>query len=134
MASGKPVLDISNLHAGIDDTPILRGIELEIPAGEIHAIMGRNGSGKTTTANIIMGHPDFEVTDGGVQLDGEDLLEMEPWERARAGVFLSFQYPQAVPGLQVGNFLRKSVAAIRGEDEAKGPEFRKKTERCYDRT
>ena len=126
MASGKPVLDISNLHAGIDDTPILRGIELEIPAGEIHAIMGRNGSGKTTTANIIMGHPDFEVTDGGVQLDGEDLLEMEPWERARAGVFLSFQYPQAVPGLQVGNFLRKSVAAIRGEDEAKGAEFRKK--------
>ena len=79
MASDKPVLDISNLHAGIDDTPILRGIELEIPAGEIHAIMGRNGSGKTTTANIIMGHPDFEVTDGGVQLDGEDLLEMEPW-------------------------------------------------------
>ena len=124
MASGKPVLDISNLHAGIDDTPILRGIELEIPAGEIHAIMGRNGSGKTTTANIIMGHPDFEVTDGGVQLDGEDLLEMEPWERARAGVS-SFQYPQAVPGLQVGNFLRKSVAAIRGEDEAKGAEFRK---------
>ena len=126
MASGKPVLDISNLHAGIDDTPILRGIELEIPAGEIHAIMGRNGSGKTTTANIIMGHPDFEVTDGGVQLDGENLLDMEPWERARAGVFLSFQYPQAVPGLQVGNFLRKSVAAIRGEDEAKGAEFRKK--------
>ena len=120
MAADKPVLGISNLHAGIDDTPILRGIELEIPAGEIHAIMGRNGSGKTTTANIIMGHPDFEVTDGGVQLDGENLLDMEPWERARAGVFLSFQSPQAVPGLQVGNFLRKSVAAIRGEDEAKG--------------
>ena len=126
MASDEPVLEIRNLHAGIDDTPILRGIELEIPAGEIHAIMGRNGSGKTTTANIIMGHPDFEVTDGGVQLDGENLLDMEPWERARAGVFLSFQYPQAVPGLQVGNFLRKSVAAIRGEDEAKGAEFRKK--------
>ena len=107
MATDIPVLEISNLHAGIDDTPILRGIELEIPAGEIHAIMGRNGSGKTTTANIIMGHPDFEVTDGGVQLNGEDLLNMEPWERARAGVFLSFQYPQAVPGSQVGNFLRK---------------------------
>ena len=74
MASDIPVLEIRNLHAGIDDTPILRGIELEIPAGEIHAIMGRNGSGKTTTANIIMGHPDFEVTDGGVQLDGENLL------------------------------------------------------------
>jgi Fe-S cluster assembly ATP-binding protein len=125
MASDKPVLEISNLHAGIDDTPILRGINLEVPAGEIHAIMGRNGSGKTTTANIIMGHPDFDVTDGSVELDGEDLLEMEPWERAREGVFLSFQYPQAVPGLQVGNFLRKSVAAIRGEDAAKGAEFRK---------
>jgi Fe-S cluster assembly ATP-binding protein len=87
--------------------------------------MGRNGSGKTTTANIIMGHPDFDITDGTVQLDGEDLLDMEPWERAREGVFLSFQYPQAVPGLQVGNFLRKSVAAIRGEDAAKGAEFRK---------
>jgi Fe-S cluster assembly ATP-binding protein len=113
------------LHAGIDDTAILRGINLEIPPGEIHAIMGRNGSGKTTTANIIMGHPDFDITDGTVQLDGEDLLDMEPWERAREGVFLSFQYPQAVPGLQVGNFLRKSVAAIRGEDAAKGAEFRK---------
>jgi len=126
MASNTPVLGISELHAGIDDTPILRGIDLNIPPGEIHAIMGRNGSGKTTAANIIMGHPDFEVTKGRVELDGEDLLEMEPWERARAGVFLSFQYPQSVPGLQVGNFLRKSVAAIRGEEEAKGAEFRKK--------
>ena len=125
MAPDTPVLEISNLHAGIDDTAILRGINLEIPPGEIHAIMGRNGSGKTTTANIIMGHPDFDITDGTVQLDGEDLLDMEPWERAREGVFLSFQYPQAVPGLQVGNFLRKSVAAVRGEDAAKGAEFRK---------
>ena len=125
MAPDTPVLEISNLHAGIDDTAILRGINLEIPPGEIHAIMGRNGSGKTTTANIIMGHPDFDITDGTVHLDGEDLLDMEPWERAREGVFLSFQYPQAVPGLQVGNFLRKSVAAIRGEDAAKGAEFRK---------
>ena len=126
MASSTPVLDINDLHAGIDDTPILRGINLTIPSGEIHAIMGRNGSGKTTTANIIMGHPDFEISKGTVELDGNDVLEMEPWERARAGVFLSFQYPQAVPGLQVGNFLRKSVAAIRGEDAAKGPEFRSK--------
>ncbi len=125
MASDTPVLGIRNLHAGIDDTPILRGIDLEIPAGEIHAIMGRNGSGKTTAANIIMGHPDFEVSEGSVELDGKDLLEMEPWERARSGVFLSFQYPQAVPGLQVGNFLRKSVAAIRGEEAAKGSDFRK---------
>ena len=118
------LLEIRNLHAGIDDTQILKGIDLSIAPGEIHAIMGRNGSGKTTAANIIMGHPDFEVEDGQVMLSGEDLLELEPWERAREGVFLSFQYPQAVPGLQVGNFLRKSVASIRGEAAAKGAGFR----------
>ena len=117
-------MEIRNLHAGIDDTQILKGIDLSIAPGEIHAIMGRNGSGKTTAANIIMGHPDFEVEDGQVMLSGEDLLELEPWERAREGVFLSFQYPQAVPGLQVGNFLRKSVASIRGEEAAKGAGFR----------
>jgi Fe-S cluster assembly ATP-binding protein len=99
---------------------------LNIKPGEIHAIMGRNGSGKTTTANIIMGHPDYEVESGIVELNGENLLEMETWERARKGVFLSFQYPQSVPGLQVGNFLRKSVAAILGDEAAKGSEFRKK--------
>ena len=118
------LLEIRNLHAGIDDIQILKGIDLSIAPGEIHAIMGRNGSGKTTAANIIMGHPDFEVEDGQVMLSGEDLLELEPWERAREGVFLSFQYPQAVPGLQVGNFLRKSVASIRGEEAAKGAGFR----------
>tara|TARA_B100000214_G_scaffold278842_1_gene208592 strand:- start:66194 stop:66967 length:774 start_codon:yes stop_codon:yes gene_type:complete len=124
MGSGEPVLKVQDLHAGIEGTKILDGINLVIPAGEVHAIMGRNGSGKTTTANIIMGHPDYEVDSGIVELDGNDLLEMEPWERARDGVFLSFQYPQAVPGLQVGNFLRKSVASIRGEEAAKGLEFR----------
>jgi len=124
MSDDRELLKISNLKASIDGKEILKGIDLEIGSGEIHAIMGRNGSGKTTTANVIMGHPDFEVTEGGVLLDGEDLLEMEAWERARSGVFLSFQYPQAIPGLQVGNFLRKSVASIRGEDSAKGPGFR----------
>ena len=123
-ADAGALLEIRNLHAGIDDTQILKGIDLSIAPGEIHAIMGRNGSGKTTAANIIMGHPDFEVEDGQVMLSGEDLLELEPWERAREGVFLSFQYPQAVPGLQVGNFLRKSVASIRGEEAAKGAGFR----------
>jgi len=120
------LLEIKDLHAGIDGNEILKGINLKIGQGEIHAIMGRNGSGKTTTANIIMGHPDFEVESGDVLLEGESLMGLESWERARKGVFLSFQYPQAVPGLQVGNFLRKSVASIRGEEEAKGSAFRER--------
>lgn len=126
MSNDSQLLKIQDLYAYIDETSILKGINLEIKPGEIHAIMGRNGSGKTTTANIIMGHPDYEVESGTVELNGKDLLEMETWERAREGVFLSFQYPQAVPGLQVGNFLRKSVAATLGEDAAKGKDFRNK--------
>jgi len=124
MDSGIPLLKIKNLHAGIDGNQILNGIDIEIGPGEIHAIMGRNGSGKTTTANIVMGHPDFDVESGEIKLNGKDLLELEPWERAKKGVFLSFQYPQAVPGLQVGNFLKKSVASINGEEAAKGKNFR----------
>ena len=122
--SGDPILRIKNLHVSIEDTEILRGVDLEIGFGEIHALMGRNGSGKSTLANVLMGHPDFEITEGEIEYLGQDLVEMEPWERARAGVFLSFQYPQAVPGLQVGNFLRKSVQAIRGEDAPGARDFR----------
>lgn len=122
--SGETILRISNLHVSIQDTVILRGIDLEIKAGEVHALMGRNGSGKSTLANVLMGHPTYEITDGTIEFLGEDLTEMEPWERARAGVFLSFQYPQAVPGLQVGNFLRKSVQAIRGDDAPGARPFR----------
>ena len=121
---GETILRISNLHVSIQDTVILRGIDLEIKAGEVHALMGRNGSGKSTLANVLMGHPTYEITDGTIEFLGEDLTEMEPWERARAGVFLSFQYPQAVPGLQVGNFLRKSVQAIRGDDAPGARDFR----------
>ena len=120
-----PILRIENLHVSIDGTEILRGINLEIKAGEIHALMGRNGSGKSTLANVLMGHPAYDITAGEIEFLGENLLEMKPWERARAGVFLSFQYPQAVPGLQVGNFLRKSVQAIHGEDAPSARDFRK---------
>ena len=77
-----PILSIVGLHVGIDGNPILKGIDITIPSGEIHAIMGRNGSGKTTTANVIMGHPSYEVEDGDVLLEGESILEMEPWERS----------------------------------------------------
>ena len=118
------ILRINNLHVSIEDTEILRGIDLEIMSGEVHALMGRNGSGKSTLANVLMGHPAYDVTDGTIEFLGEDLTDMEPWERARAGLFLSFQYPQAVPGLQVGNFLRKSVQAIRGEDAPGARDFR----------
>ena len=92
MGTSSELLEIRGLHAGIGDTEILKGIDLKIGPGEIHAIMGRNGSGKTTTANIIMGHPDYEVEKGDVLLDGSSILELESWERARKGVFLSFQY------------------------------------------
>jgi len=121
----EPIIRIRDLHVSIEDTEILRGVNLEILPGEIHALMGRNGSGKSTLANVLMGHPAYSITAGTVEFLGEDLLEMEPWERARAGVFLSFQYPQAVPGLQVGNFLRKSVQAIRGENAPGARDFRK---------
>ncbi|MBP50682.1 MAG: Fe-S cluster assembly ATPase SufC [Euryarchaeota archaeon] len=124
LSDENPILNIIDLQVGIDGNQILKGIDIKIPSGEIHAIMGRNGSGKTTTANVIMGHPSYEVEGGDVLLEGESILEMEPWERSRAGVFLSFQYPQAVPGLQVGNFLRKSVGSVRGDDAARGSTFR----------
>ncbi len=120
------ILEVKGLKVGIEDTPILKGIDLRIPKGEIHAIMGRNGSGKTTTANVIMGHPAYDIEEGEILLDGENLQEMEPWERSRQGVFLSFQYPQSIPGLQVGNFLRKSVSSVRGEEAARGSDFRVK--------
>ncbi|MGB1159747.1 MAG: Fe-S cluster assembly ATPase SufC [Alphaproteobacteria bacterium] len=108
------MLDIKGLQAGLEDgTEILKGINLSIGAGEVHAIMGPNGSGKSTTANILSGKPGYEVTAGSATLDGEDLFEMEPEERAHAGLFQAFQYPVEIPGVQASTFLQTAVNAKR---------------------
>ena len=117
------LLEISNLHVSVEGAPIIHGLDLVIQLGEIHAIMGRNGSGKSTLANVLMGHPAYEVTDGKISFLGQDLFELSVDERARAGMFLSFQYPMTIPGVQVGNFLRKSVSAVK-ESKLSAKEFR----------
>jgi Fe-S cluster assembly ATP-binding protein len=104
-------LIIENLHASVDGTPILKGLNLEIPAGEVHAIMGPNGSGKSTLSKVVAGHDDYEVTGGRVLLDGVDVAELEVDERSRAGIFLAFQYPSEVPGVSNANFLRAARQA-----------------------
>lgn len=124
------VLDIKNFHASVDDQPILKGIDLAVKKGEIHAIMGPNGSGKSTLAKTLAGHPFYEPTAGQVTFNGEDLMEMGPDERSRAGLFLAFQYPIAVPGVTVANFLRQALnARYRDKDrDSKGisiPAFRR---------
>ena len=115
-AKGTPILEVSGLHVAIDGKEILAGLDLSIGAGETHAIMGRNGSGKSTLSAAIMGHPRYQVTAGAIRYRGEDLLGMPVHERARAGVFLSFQYPVALPGVTVSNFMRQAVKAVRGDD------------------
>ena len=103
------VLEIRNLHVSINDTPILKGVNLILNQGETHALMGPNGSGKSTLAYAMTGHPSYEVTAGEVILEGQNLLDMEPDERSRMGLFLAFQYPVAVPGVTVANFLRQAI-------------------------
>jgi len=124
-----PDLIIRNLHASIDGAEILKGVDLELSKGEVHAIMGPNGSGKSTLAHVLMGHPAYEVTEGEVIFQGEQVLELEPDERARLGLFLAFQYPSSIPGVTVANFLRLAVNAQRRgpdgeENPVRIPEFR----------
>jgi Fe-S cluster assembly ATP-binding protein len=114
------MLEIKNLHVEIDGKEILRGFDLTVPKGEVHAIMGPNGSGKSTLAYVLAGKEEYEVTEGSVTWEGQNLLEMEPDERAHAGVFLAFQYPMEIPGVASMTFLRAAVNAhskARGESE-----------------
>lgn len=115
MSTPTPRLAVHGLRVAVEDTEILHDFNLEIPAGAVHALMGRNGSGKTSLAHAIMGHPRYTILAGTVELDGEDLLQYPTFERARKGVFLGFQYPVAIPGVTVGTFLRNAVKAIHGE-------------------
>ena len=117
------VLSIHNLHVAIAGKEILKGVDLTIRQGEVHALMGPNGSGKSTLSYALMGHPSYEVTEGSVTLDGRDLLALEPDERAKAGLFLAFQYPTAIPGVTVASFLRLAVTNIRHPDRKEGEDL-----------
>jgi len=120
------MLRIANLHARVGGRDILRGVDLSIDLGEVHAIMGPNGSGKSTLARVLAGHPEYEVTDGRILFEGEDLLAMDPETRARAGMFMAFQYPVDLPGVNNAYFLKAALNAVRthrGEEELDAIEF-----------
>jgi Fe-S cluster assembly ATP-binding protein len=122
------MLKISNLHAKIEEKEILRGINLEVKPGEVHAIMGPNGSGKSTLASVLAGREDYEITEGSVEFQGKDLLELAPEERAAEGIFLAFQYPVEIPGVTTVNFLKTAINQIRkykGEDSMGAADFLK---------
>ncbi len=134
------LLELKNLHVALEDgTEIIRGVDLRVSQNEVHAVMGPNGSGKSTLAYALMGHPAYEITEGEVLFDGENLLEMQPDERAQRGLFLAFQYPHAVPGVTVTSFLRSAINAIRKaraggeEDPVAIPQFRKELLEQMDR-
>ena len=123
------MLTIENLHAEVDDKGILNGIDLDVKAGEVHAIMGPNGSGKSTLSSVIAGNEDYEVTGGNMLFGGEDISEMSPEERAHKGIFLSFQYPVEIPGVSVTNFIKTAINAKRkaaGQDDMPAGEMLKK--------
>ena len=120
------MLEIKNLHVDVDDREILKGLDLKLPKGEVHAIMGPNGSGKSTLAYVLAGKGGYEVKTGSITWNGEDLLAMDPSERAVSGVFLAFQYPMEIPGVATMTFLRTAVNAVRkarGEAELSTPDF-----------
>ncbi|MGI8724253.1 MAG: Fe-S cluster assembly ATPase SufC [Methyloceanibacter sp.] len=120
------MLEIKNLHVDVDGREILKGVDLTLPAGEVHAIMGPNGSGKSTLAYVLAGKDDYEITEGSITWNGQDLNDMDPSERAAAGVFLAFQYPMEIPGVATMTFLRTAVNAVRkarGEAELSTPDF-----------
>jgi Fe-S cluster assembly ATP-binding protein len=126
-------LQIKNLHVSAGEKQILKGVDLHVRAGEFHALMGPNGSGKSTLANVIMGHPNLEVTEGQILFDGEDITEADPDERARAGLFMAFQYPVAIPGVTVAKYLRMVINAhreARGEEAISLKDFRKLVEQA----
>ena len=114
--TGAPLLQIENLHASAGDVPILKGVDLSVDRGEIHALMGPNGSGKSTLANVLMGHPSYEVTEGRILFNGEDVTAATPTDRAQAGMFLAFQYPEEIPGVSVIQFLRQALSNRTGID------------------
>jgi Fe-S cluster assembly ATP-binding protein len=124
-----PLLEIKNLQASVEEREILKGLDLVVNKGEVHAIMGPNGSGKSTLAHVLSGKPDYEVTGGEVLLEGEDILELDPAERAAKGIFLAFQYPLEIPGVATMTFLRTALNSqrkTRGEPELSTPEFMKR--------
>ncbi|HSI79336.1 MAG TPA: Fe-S cluster assembly ATPase SufC [Solirubrobacterales bacterium] len=128
-------LEIRNLHVTAEGKEILKGLDLEVSKGQIHALMGPNGSGKSTLANAIMGHPALEITDGEIVFDGEGITEADPEERARAGLFMAFQYPVAIPGVTVAKYLRMALNAhreARGESQISLKDFRRATEEAME--
>jgi Fe-S cluster assembly ATP-binding protein len=128
-------LEIRDLHVRTEDREILRGVDLDINRGEIHALMGPNGSGKSTLANTLLGHPSYEVTEGTITFKGEEINGSEPHERAKAGLFLAFQYPVSIPGVSVANFLRMAINAKRaqaGEEPIQVKEFRSQLQHAID--
>jgi Fe-S cluster assembly ATP-binding protein len=124
-------LEIRNLHVRVEEREILKGVDLDVSRGEIHALMGPNGSGKSTLASTILGHPEYEITEGSIAFKGEDITETDPEDRAHAGLFLAFQYPVAIPGVSIANFLRMAMNTKR-EDPIKVKEFGEKLKHAVD--